>query len=486
MGFSKKLWYTVQDRALKGVLSHFFECRDDTDWRMDHRQGFMTGVVQSFMISKIMSKKGAINMKKRILAAFLSLCMTAAALTGCGQPADIESGAAEQDFPVSVEDVTIQSQPEGVAVLSSNIADVILALGYEGTLKARSADCTQPDLAVLPEVTVDDGEKMKELGVTLLFSDMDLTLAQCNELEKQGITVLALSPASSRAEFTTLYTQVASAMAGGNTGYEKGEKTAQNIFTTLDDITRIIPDSDTPATAVYMTDLEGSAATGDTFGEVLLSAAGFINGLKGETGGKVDVSKITTANPAYIFCPTGLKEQLEASDTFKDLDAVKNGNVCELDPELMEWQGRSIITAVSQMAGFAHPELLETNSSKDETSSESSESSASSETSEAEPTPTPTPKPTPTPTPTPEPESSSSESTSYRQLQKGDSGDDVLKMQERLDELGYMFTLYDGTFDQGTEQAVKDFQLYNGFLTTGVARPDVLEVLYSDEAVPNS
>ena len=152
----------------------------------------------------------------------------------------------------------------------------------------------------------------------------------------------------------------------------------------------------------------------------------------------------------------------------------------------MEWQGRSIITAVSQMAGFAHPELLETNSSKDETSSESSESSASSETSEAEPTPTPTPKPTPTPTPTPEPESSSSESTSYRQLQKGDSGDDVLKMQERLDELGYMFTLYDGTFDQGTEQAVKDFQLYNGFLTTGVARPDVLEVLYSDEAVPNS
>ena len=36
------------------------------------------------------------------------------------------------------------------------------------------------------------------------------------------------------------------------------------------------------------------------------------------------------------------------------------------------------------------------------------------------------------------------------------------------------------------EQAVKDFQLYNGFLTTGVARPDVLEVLYSDEAVPNS
>ena len=57
-------------------------------------------------------------------------------------------------------------------------------------------------------------------------------------------------------------------------------------------------------------------------------------------------------------------------------------------------------------------------------------------------------------------------------------------MQERLDELGYMFTLYDGEFDSGTEQAVKDFQLNNGFYTTGIANAELLTVLYSDEAQP--
>ena len=69
------------------------------------------------------------------------------------------------------------------------------------------------------------------------------------------------------------------------------------------------------------------------------------------------------------------------------------------------------------------------------------------------------------------------------ELKLGDSGDAVLKMQERLDELGYMFTHYSGTFDDGTEQAVKDFQLKNGYYTTGVANEQLLNLLYSDNAV---
>ena len=72
------------------------------------------------------------------------------------------------------------------------------------------------------------------------------------------------------------------------------------------------------------------------------------------------------------------------------------------------------------------------------------------------------------------------------ELKLGDSGDAVLQMQKRLDELGYMFTKYSGTFDNGTEQAVKDFQLLNGYYTTGVANEELLNLLYSDNAVPAS
>lgn len=424
-------------------------------------------------------------MKKRILAAILGLCMLALSLTGCGNAPDVESGAAAQDYPVQVDGVTIESQPEGVAVLSPNIADIILALGYEIHLKARSAECTQPDLEVLPEVTMDDAAQMQELGVTLLFADEDPDEATAADLSSHGISVITLEPAGTRSEFSELYSQVGSALAGGSTGYGEGQETAQNIFTTLDDITRIIPNSDIPSTAVYITDTQGSVATGDTFIDVLLSSAGFINGVKSETGGKVEVSTLVSANPTYIFCPTGLAEQLSSTEGFQDMSAVQEGRVCEIEPELMEWQGRSIISAVSQMAGFAHPELAGSSSessasSESSTSSESSQSSESSTSSESSESSASSESSTSS-------ESSASSAVSVdpnTQLQRGDSGDAVLQMQERLDELGYMFTLYDGEFDSGTEQAVKDFQLNNGFYTTGIANAELLTVLYSDEAQP--
>ena len=47
-------------------------------------------------------------------------------------------------------------------------------------------------------------------------------------------------------------------------------------------------------------------------------------------------------------------------------------------------------------------------------------------------------------------------------------------MQERLHELGYMFTTVNGTFDDGTMQAVKDFQLLNGFSTSGIATQEAV------------
>lgn len=57
-------------------------------------------------------------------------------------------------------------------------------------------------------------------------------------------------------------------------------------------------------------------------------------------------------------------------------------------------------------------------------------------------------------------------------------------MQNRLKELGYMFVTPTGEFAEGTEQSVKDFQLLNGLVVTGVADPEMLKLLYSANPVP--
>ncbi|MGN0563272.1 MAG: peptidoglycan-binding protein, partial [Candidatus Heritagella sp.] len=79
---------------------------------------------------------------KRFWALILSFSLLALCFSGCSRGGTIENGANEADYPVTVNEVTLSAKPEGVAVLSDNLADVILALGYEIDLKARGEACT--------------------------------------------------------------------------------------------------------------------------------------------------------------------------------------------------------------------------------------------------------------------------------------------------------------------------------------------------------
>ncbi|NLJ30752.1 MAG: ABC transporter substrate-binding protein [Clostridiales bacterium] len=390
-------------------------------------------------------------MFRRMMAVFLCAVLTVLLFAGCGQPNDISSGAGAQDYPVTIGTVRLNSEPKGVAVLSVNLADVVLALDYEIVLKAKSAECTQSDLSVLPNVTADDAAKIKSLGVDLVLTDKDLSEAQKTALNQKGITVLKIQQATEREDLDRLYSQVGAALKGAKTGYEHGIKISQSIFLTIDDVTRVIPDSNTPITAVYLYDLDGGAATGDMLQGKLLEAAGLVNAADDGTKGKFGIEELLRANPQYIFCPTGLKAKMALSAEYAKLTAVKEKRVFEMDPAGMRWQGREMIDAVTFMAGTVYPDLT-----KDTQSSASSASGSS--------------------------QSAASGSGAYTTLKKGDKGDEVLKLQNRLKELGYMFVKPSGEYAEGTEQSVKDFQYLNNLVVTGVADAKTQTLLYSDSA----
>ena len=79
-----------------------------------------------------------------------------------------------------------------------------------------------------------------------------------------------------------------------------------------------------------------------------------------------------------------------------------------------------------------------------------------------------------TPSPTPAP--------NYNTLSKGDESDEVMKLQERLIELGYLSDTADGQFGSKTQTAVKIFQQMNGLPVTGVADEATLDALYDENA----
>lgn len=391
-------------------------------------------------------------MLKKLTALFLSAILAAGMLTACGPKNDISSGAGEKDFPVKIGEVTINQEPSGVAVLSPNLADVILTMDYEVSLKAKSADCTQSDLAVLPNVTMDEAQKIKDLGANLVLTDTKPSEAQTEAFSKAGITVLTIAKATGREDLDRLYSQVGSALKGAKTGYEHSKKASQSIFLTIDDISRIIPKSNKPITVAYLYDTDGGVVTGDTLQGKLIEAAGLINAASDGTGNKMPVNELLIANPQYIFCPTGVKAKLAESPEYKKLDAVKAGKVYEMDPKLMLLQGRGMVDAVTFIAGKVYPQLLEgTNASGTSSTGSASPGTGASGTFDTSIT-----------------------------LKKGDKNDNVLKMQNRLQELGYMFVKPSGEFAEGTEQSVKDFQFLNGLPATGVAEPKTLQKLFSD------
>ncbi len=68
----------------------------------------------------------------------------------------------------------------------------------------------------------------------------------------------------------------------------------------------------------------------------------------------------------------------------------------------------------------------------------------------------------------------------YRPLQKGDTGDDVKALQQRLTELGYYTGKISGNYLDGSYYAISDFQGKNGLPITGKADVKTQELLFDN------
>ncbi len=73
----------------------------------------------------------------------------------------------------------------------------------------------------------------------------------------------------------------------------------------------------------------------------------------------------------------------------------------------------------------------------------------------------------------------------YRTLKKGSKGEDVLKLKERMYELGY-FTSAKLTdqYNDTMADRVKELQKKNGLTANGIASPELQELIFSDDCVP--
>lgn len=410
-------------------------------------------------------------MKRKLCSVVLFVSLV---FSGCSSNKNNLKKNTAKDYPVKIENVTINDKPDKVVVLSDLLADVVVELGYESQVVGRSSSCDQENL----KDTTDVGDcqnldikKIEELVPKVLICDENLSDDQKKTLNDMAISVVKIEKAQNRGDLERVYTSVGSIFNGWETGYSHGQKSAKDILMTLDDIVRIIPKRTVPLTGCYIFDENGKVLPSNSFSSQLMESVGVINVAKDVTDGKISFESLKLSNPDWIFCESGLKEKLINNENFSSLEAVKNNQVVEVPSYLMLRQGQSIVVAVTTIAGAVYPELLE-DSPSSEISSDVDDSTKATETSSAE-------------------ETSQNESSNFTiesgmKISYGETSDKVLKVQERLDELNYLHVAPNSTFDDVMLQAVKDFQFLNGMSATGDVDEDLLKKLFSNDAVSRS
>lgn len=396
------------------------------------------------------------------------------------------SDSGKDEYPVKIASYTFNEKPGSVVCLSDSVADILIACGYAESINARSDECTQDEISLLPSVgtkSKPNTQKIIEFSPGVVFADKSLDDSVAQKLESENITVLTMVPARTTEELTLLYENVCSVVNGNITGRENGKNKANAISLTMDDLQRLVPEKNVVVTACYLYDTQGTAASENTFCGKLFSYANTVNVCSNEISGNNMLNALKLSDPQYIFCDTGVKDQIIADDFFKNFTAVKNNHIYEIDASVFERQGNSMTQVLSYIIETVYPEISSSSQSStaetsnqssvpessDENSENSNENSENSDESSTESTVT---------------ADNSLEITDDMKYQNGEEDDNIKIIQNRLIELGYMDEDATGYYGNVTEESVKKFEENNNLTVDGIADSSDLTLLFSADVKP--
>ena len=371
-----------------------------------------------------------------------------------------------EEYPVKLANITISKAPDRVIVLSDSIADILVSCGFIKKIEGRSDECTQEEISGVKTVgskLKPDLEKISALSPDVIFADSDMPKEQLTKLNESGFTVITFVPATSMSGISDLFGNVGAVMAGETTGREIGEERAETLSVTMDDLQRLIPESKVLVTACYLYDEKGTSLKDDTPSGKLFEYLNAVNVCKAGVADDEAFNALKLANPQYIFCDIGVKDKIMKSELFKDFSAVKNKQVYELSSELFSRQGNSLVEALTDMIEIMYPSV----SINPEDPTKRTESSKA-ETSKA--------------TTSKVKADTSLKITKDMFFEFGDIKDDIKKVQNRLEALGYFNEEKSGYYGEVTQKAVKAFQKANKLTQSGNCDYKTLTLMFSAKA----
>jgi len=296
---------------------------------------------------------------KRGIAFAIALILLAGLLVGCQQRSYTDDTGREID---------IEKTPERIVSFGPSITEILFALDLDENIVGVSDFCDYPEEAQdKPKVGNSFSpsiEKIVELEPDIV---MTVEHEQFNkELEDLGIPYVVLDPEDVKSILDSIR------LAGEVTGKAKeGNRLADTIEKTISSISNSVKDSDR-LKVFFMVDGTDPNMPWTTGGK------SFINDVINIAGGEniaseieddytqLSIEKIVDADPDIIIIqtmmggvPTIAVEVLEQHPIWKQLKAVKDGNIYLIDGDIVSRPGPRIAQGLEEVARILHPDSFD-------------------------------------------------------------------------------------------------------------------------------
>ena len=278
-----------------------------------------------------------------------------------------------QGFPLTVTDssgrnVTILKQPETIVSLAPGNTEILFALGLGDKVIAVSEYCNYP-LKAQNKIKIGgfstvNIEKVVDLEPHLVLATCGVQEAIVEELERLGLTVIALAAKSIE---DVLENIILAGKAAGE--LETARKLTSNLeqrIKAVTDKTKDLPDSQRPRVFCEVEYDPLMTAGPGTFINDLIHLAGGVN-IASDAVTKYPVYNLEILierNPEVIIISLGhgsivaSVEGVKSRERWQIIDAVKNNHVYGINADIVSRPAPRIVHALEEIAKYIHPELF--------------------------------------------------------------------------------------------------------------------------------
>jgi len=328
---------------------------------------------------------------KKLLTVLMAMMMVIA-IAGCGQTTTTEAEAittatrvsvtevttkaetaeetteapvVENKYPMTLTDkygneIVIEEQPQSIISMSPELTEILYALGAADRMIGRSSYCNFPaeaaevkDFGTLFDLNI---ESIVAAGPDVVFLSSMASEELVNSLLDSELTVIAVDKDSN---LQGTYEQFA--LVGSIIGEEEAaEALTMEVQAQIATVEEKVAGLEEPTVyyIVYAGDGYDSTATGDTFIHDMIVTAGGNNIAKEGEFWSYSVETLVEQNPEMMFCgdAEGTKSRIQNLEGYKELTAVIEDRLYEVNADIFSRQGPRIGEAIEVMAELIHPE----------------------------------------------------------------------------------------------------------------------------------